>query len=160
MIPKSKAQNFMEYFNPKYLLVVEHYELNRCRLFAKTTINENAKRFITPGKNSIWLTATQNQYFKDTEFITNLPITHGAYTNLTIIDGIFFRVTEKVIGSLDDFVTITLVNPNVGMSDPPLEVIKFKEKGGGGIIRNSISPAYPGYKPLTIQVIEYFKTYP
>jgi hypothetical protein len=160
MIPKTKARDFIQYFNSKCLLVVEEYELKRCRLFTKTSLNENAKRFITPGKNSIWLTATQNQYFKDTRFITNLPITPGAYNNLTIVDSIFFRVTDKVIGSLDDFVTICLVNPNVGLSDPPLEVIKFKENGGGGILKDSISPAYPGYSPLIIQVIKYFETHP
>jgi len=124
-------------------------------------MNDFSKNFIDV-KNSmdiptIWISATLNNNFSEINYITNMPLDANYYKYLTFEDerNLIFNNENK--SPIENFVTITLIRPEIGLNDDPNIVQKLKNEGKGGILNKYITPKTKDDVSLVEEVIYYFQ---
>ena len=165
IMPKNMGKKFFYNFKPKRecIKIIEEYDFVDNEIKSNIMTNDFVKDFMdinTTGDertHMVWITATQNKFEQ-----INYTAIHGLngdyYKDLIYKDGrhLFFNECNK--SPIENFVSITLIRPEIGLNDDPKLIEKFKKEGRyGGVINKYITSSTTNDISLIEETIIYFQ---
>lgn len=130
LILNKQLVHFMKSFQPKRscMIILEHANTKNTATLWTNDFSEKYKYTRSDdGKQYIWLTATQNESGIMT-YPANSPLRPGDYQDLlgSGKDNLI-QFDSNTFSEIDNFTIITLIRPEVGLSDDPEFVKEFKD---------------------------------